>query len=62
VLVLSSSDEKDDVLAAIRAGATGYLVKTSASTQVADAIRRVRAGELVLPQGLSDVVLAELRR
>ena len=61
VLVLSSSDDKDDVLDAIRAGATGYLVKTAGSAQVADAVRRVRDGELVVPPDLTDVVLGGLR-
>ena len=61
VLVLSSSDEKDDVLDAIRAGASGYLVKTAGSAQVAEAVRRVRNGELVVPPDLTDVVLEGLR-
>lgn len=61
VLVLSSSDEKDQVLAAIRAGACGYLLKTVAPAELAESVRRVSRGELVLPAGLSDLVLRELR-
>lgn len=61
VLVLSSSDDKDQVLAAIRAGACGYLLKTVAPADLAESVRRVSRGELVLPAGLSDVVLRELR-
>jgi DNA-binding NarL/FixJ family response regulator len=61
VLMLSSSDEREDVRQAVRAGASGYLVKTAASSEVAEAIRKVRAGELVFPAGLADVVRAELR-
>ncbi|HVE74898.1 MAG TPA: response regulator [Mycobacteriales bacterium] len=62
VLVLSSSDDKDQVLAAIRAGACGYLLKTLAPAELAEAVRRVSRGELVLPANLSDVVLRELRQ
>jgi len=61
VLVLSSSDDKEQVLSAIRAGASGYLLKTVAPAELADSVRRVSRGELVLPAGLSDLVLRELR-
>lgn len=61
VLVLSASDERADVLTAIRAGATGYLLKTSEPADVADAIRRVHSGELVLPSRVADVVMSALR-
>ncbi|HUR76830.1 MAG TPA: response regulator [Acidimicrobiales bacterium] len=61
VLMLSSLKERDEVLAAVRAGASGYLLKTTGPTEVADAIRRVDAGEMVFPPELSSLVLAELR-
>ncbi len=61
VLMLSSSDERGDVLEAIKAGASGYVVKTSGSADIADAVRRVHSGELVLPPHLTGVVLSELR-
>ena len=35
VLVLSASDERDDVLEAVKAGATGYLVKSASKTELA---------------------------
>jgi serine/threonine-protein kinase len=62
VLVLSSSDEHAHVIGAIRAGASGYMVKTASPEEVAEAARRVSRGELVFPPVLSDVVLAEFRR
>ncbi|MFN2626800.1 MAG: response regulator, partial [Mycobacteriales bacterium] len=62
VLMLSSSDEKDDVVAAVHAGASGYLLKTAGPEEVADAVERVRAGELVFPPVLAKVVLDEFRR
>ena len=62
VLVLSASDARAQVLAAVRAGASGYLVKTAGPGEVAEAVQRVRAGELVFPPALAGVVLDELRR
>ncbi len=62
VLVLSSADDREQVLAALSAGASGYLLKTSASKDVIDGVRRVHAGELVFPPALASVVLQELRR
>jgi len=62
VLVLSSSDEQRDVLEAVGAGATGYLVKTASPADVADGIRRVHENELVFPPALAGIVVEEFRR
>jgi len=61
VLVLSASSDQDLVVRAVRAGAHGYLLKTAIADDVADAVRRVAAGELVLPAEVAGIVLAELR-
>lgn len=61
VLVLSASEQRSDVVAAIRAGASGFLPKTSQPTEVSDAVRRLDRGEIVLPPALADIVLEELR-
>jgi DNA-binding NarL/FixJ family response regulator/class 3 adenylate cyclase len=61
VLVLSSSDHRAQVLRAVQAGASGYLLKTAGPAEITDGVRRVRAGELVFPPSLADVVLAALR-
>jgi DNA-binding NarL/FixJ family response regulator len=45
----------------VRAGATGYLLKTAGAPEILDALRRVLAGELVFPPSLTAVVLDELR-
>ncbi|MGI8407710.1 MAG: response regulator [Actinomycetota bacterium] len=62
VLVLSSTDERESVLAAVDAGASGYLLKTAAATEITDAINRIDKGELVFPPALSQVVLSAIRR
>lgn len=62
VLVLSSSDDRRDVVDAVRAGATGYLVKTAEPGAVTDGVLRVHRGELVFPPTVAGAVLDELRR
>ena len=61
VLVLASSDDRTQVMDAVRAGASGYLLKTSASEEVVEAVRRIHQGEMVFPPSLASMVLAELR-
>jgi DNA-binding NarL/FixJ family response regulator len=62
VLVLSASGEEADVLQAVKAGARGYLLKSATSEEVADAVRRVSAGEPVFTASLAGLVLDEFRR
>jgi len=62
VLVLSASDERDDVLEAVKAGATGYLVKSASKTELADAVRATGEGRAVFTPGLAGLVLGEYRR
>ena len=62
ILVLSASDERDDVLEAVKAGATGYLVKSASKTELADAVRATAEGRAVFTPGLAGLVLGEYRR
>ncbi len=62
VLILSASGEQADVLAAVKAGATGYLVKSASRPELLDAVRRVAAGDTVFTPGLAGLVLGEFRR
>src|SRR6476661_6325755 len=62
VLILSASGEQSDVLDAVKAGATGYLVKSASSAELLDAVRRVAAGDTVFTPGLAGLVLGEYRR
>ncbi len=62
VLILSASGEQDDVLAAVKAGATGYLVKSASRSELLDAVRRVANGDTVFTPGLAGLVLGEYRR
>ena len=62
VLILSASGEQADVLEAVKAGATGYLVKSASREELIDAVRRVAHGDTVFTPGLAGLVLGEYRR
>ena len=50
VLVMLTADTSDDaMLGAIDAGVSGYLVKSAAIVDIADALRRAAAGEMLIP-------------
>jgi DNA-binding NarL/FixJ family response regulator len=56
-LALSVSDDPDDVIAVIRAGARGYVTKSISSAELADAVRRVAEGDAVFSPRLAGFVL-----
>jgi DNA-binding NarL/FixJ family response regulator len=56
-LALSVSDAAEDVIAVVRAGARGYVTKTIAGPDLADAVRRVRDGDAVFSPRLAGFVL-----
>ncbi|HEY6596189.1 MAG TPA: response regulator transcription factor [Asanoa sp.] len=62
VLMLSASGEQQDVLDAMKAGATGYLLKSAGSREFLDAVRRAAEGQAVFTPGLAGLVLGEYRR
>jgi DNA-binding NarL/FixJ family response regulator len=62
ILVLSASGEHQDVLDAVKAGASGYLVKSASITELEAAVRRTAAGAAVFTPGLAGLVLGEFRR
>jgi DNA-binding NarL/FixJ family response regulator len=62
ILVLSASDERDDVLEAVKAGASGYLVKSASRAELSAALRATAAGRAVFTPGLAGLVLGEYRR
>ena len=56
-LALSVSDQAEDVIAMIRAGARGYVTKTIEPPDLAEAVRRVYAGDAVFSPRLAGFVL-----
>jgi DNA-binding NarL/FixJ family response regulator len=62
ILMLSASGEQRDVLDAMKAGATGYLLKSAGLTEFLEAVARTAAGDTVFTPGLAGLVLGEFRR
>ncbi len=56
-LALSVSDDAEDVIAMIRAGARGYVTKSISPDELVDAIDRVDAGDAVFSPRLAGFVL-----
>jgi DNA-binding NarL/FixJ family response regulator len=48
VIVLTTFDTDENVLRALRAGASGFLLKDSPPAQIAEAVRKVAAGDPIL--------------
>jgi two-component system NarL family response regulator len=59
VLMLTGSDNDSDLVEAVKAGATGYLLKDIAPDQLPDAIRTIAAGRPMLAPALAGPLLAE---
>jgi DNA-binding NarL/FixJ family response regulator len=59
IIVLSVSDEQDDLYSAFKAGANGYLLKEVSIEEVADAVRKVFTGESLFPAALASKLLAD---
>lgn len=57
VLVLTAYDDEDYVMAALQAGASGYLLKSAHGSEVVGAIRAVASGQFVLHAGLAQHIL-----
>jgi DNA-binding NarL/FixJ family response regulator len=54
VLVFTAADDEDTVVAALRAGARGYLLKNSAGGGIVRAVTGLAEGETVLGPGIAD--------
>ncbi len=59
ILMLTVSDEEDDLYAAIKAGATGYLLKEISIEEVAGAIRSVVSGQSLISPSMASKLLTE---
>jgi len=62
ILVLSATGDEGDVIDAVKAGASGYLLKSATRDEISDAIVRVKGGEPAFTPGLAGMVLTEFRR
>jgi DNA-binding NarL/FixJ family response regulator len=62
ILVLSSMEDEERIVAAIQAGALGYFPKTAPRTYLLEAIRKVADGVPYMPAGITLKLFQGLRR
>lgn len=62
VLVFTAYDYDEYVFAILEAGAAGYLLKNSRSSELIEAVRRVAAGESVLHPAIATKVLSRVSK
>jgi DNA-binding NarL/FixJ family response regulator len=62
ILMFSASGEDASVIAAIKVGALGYLVKSASRDELLRAVERTEAGEATFSPGLAALVLNEYRK
>lgn len=62
IVVLTASSDADELLAALKAGAHGYVLKGVSAFELRDAVRRVADGESYVPPALAGHLLLELTR
>jgi DNA-binding NarL/FixJ family response regulator len=62
VLILTVSEQEEDLLQALRFGAQGYLLKSATTTEIVDAVRRTAAGEVMLSPSIAAKLVAEFRQ
>lgn len=49
IVSLTGGGNEEDMLAAVEAGACGYLIKTARVAEIADAVQRAAAGDMLIP-------------
>jgi DNA-binding NarL/FixJ family response regulator len=62
VLILTMSDDEENVLAALRAGAYGYTLKGSGPDEIVAAVRAVARGEALFGAGIAAQMLSHFGR
>jgi len=62
ILVLTTFDLDDYVYEALRAGASGFLLKDASAIELANAVRLVAAGDALLAPGVTRRLIAEFAR
>lgn len=62
VVMLTVSEDEDDLLTAMKVGASGYVLKGAAASELAGVLRKVSAGEVYVAPGLAWGLLREMSR
>jgi two-component system nitrate/nitrite response regulator NarL len=61
IVMLTVSEDSDDLVGCLQAGASGYLLKNIEADFLLDAIRRVARGESVMSESLTDKLVREVQ-
>jgi len=62
ILVLTSYDEEENISAAIRAGALGYVLKNTSASELFHAIRGVAMGSLSVSPAVTQAMMRDMRQ
>ena len=61
IIMLTMSDEEDDLFEAIKAGASGYLLKDALPESIVSSIRELRGGGSPISPGIARRILSRFR-
>lgn len=61
VIMITVSDQAEDLVAALRNGADGYLLKDMEPEQMVESLRTAAAGKLIISEALTHILAAALR-
>ncbi len=61
IVVFTVSDDRNDVISALKSGADGYLLKDTEPEELVECIRRACSGKLVLSEELTEVLALSFR-
>jgi DNA-binding NarL/FixJ family response regulator len=61
IVMLTIAEDEEHLLAALQAGAQGYLLKTTAADRLPEVLRHVIDGEVALPRAMVGTIVHELR-
>jgi two-component system NarL family response regulator len=62
IIVMTTYESEEDIRRTLKAGAKGYLVKGTAPHQIREAVRRVAAGESLVPAGVASKLAESMAR
>jgi len=62
VVILTVSEDEDDLLAAMKAGASGYVLKGAPASELMNVLKTVNAGEVYVAPGLAWGLLREMSK
>ncbi|MCL6597365.1 MAG: response regulator transcription factor [Alicyclobacillus macrosporangiidus] len=62
ILILTVSDAEESLFEAVKSGASGYVLKNASPTDVIESVRRVSAGEPVIPGNLAMQIITEFSK